>query len=117
MITTSYFTKDYDIEHSVSIAGKCPDYYKGVQYKKLAPLYWFFKKYKEDNNQEFYIEQYNNLVLAKLNPEVIYNKLTCNDSCDCILMCWEKPNQFCHRHLVAKWLENNLGITVKEKHE
>ena len=29
-------------------------------------------------------------------------------------MCWEKSGDFCHRHLVAEWVEENLGITIEE---
>ena len=35
-----------------------------------------------------------------------------------IICCFEKPNEFCHRQLVATWLEKNLNIEIKEfKHE
>jgi uncharacterized protein (DUF488 family) len=30
-----------------------------------------------------------------------------------VLLCYEAPNQFCHRHLVAAWLRKH-GITVEE---
>ena len=33
---------------------------------------------------------------------------------DVVLLCYEKPPQFCHRHLVAKWLEKELNIKVEE---
>lgn len=33
---------------------------------------------------------------------------------DVALLCFEKPGEFCHRRLVAKWLELELAITVKE---
>ncbi len=26
---------------------------------------------------------------------------------NCILICYEKPEDFCHRHLIAKWLNDN----------
>ena len=29
-------------------------------------------------------------------------------------MCYEKPGDFCHRHLVADWLESNFGWRVDE---
>ena len=43
---TSYFAK-YKGDKGVSIAGGTPKWFKGRQYKKLAPKYWFFKKYKD----------------------------------------------------------------------
>jgi len=33
---------------------------------------------------------------------------------DAILLCYEGIFQFCHRRLVAKWLEEQLNITVDE---
>ena len=33
---------------------------------------------------------------------------------DVILLCFEKPGEFCHRHLVAQWLKSNLNIDVIE---
>lgn len=30
------------------------------------------------------------------------------------LLCYEAPEKFCHRHLVAEWFKNKLGIEVKE---
>lgn len=29
-------------------------------------------------------------------------------------VCWEAPGEFCHRRLVAAWLETALGVTVPE---
>ena len=33
---------------------------------------------------------------------------------DIILLCYEKPGKFCHRHVLANWLSSKLGITIKE---
>lgn len=46
-------------------------------------------------------------ILDKLNP----NNLTLQDGD--ILLCWEKPPEFCHRYMVADWL-NLHGITAAE---
>ena len=49
-IYTSYFANLRNLPDNVcpiSICGKAPDWYTGIQYKALAPKYWFFKKYKE----------------------------------------------------------------------
>lgn len=110
MITTSYYKKSGKDTNSVSIAGKSPSWFFGREYKKLAPKYWFFKKYKEDGDKNFYIECYYKEVLNKLDPLTIYKELGPN----AILLCWEEPSQFCHRHLVADWLNNNLNLNIKE---
>ncbi|EDP8947924.1 hypothetical protein IDN71_003483 [Salmonella enterica] len=31
-----------------------------------------------------------------------------------VLLCWEKPGEFCHRQLVARWFRRELGIAVEE---
>jgi len=33
---------------------------------------------------------------------------------DSILLCWEKSGDFCHRRLVAEWLEKELNVKVNE---
>ena len=33
------------------------------------------------------------------------------------MLCWEPPGKFCHRRLVAKWLEEHLGVDVPELRE
>jgi len=109
---TSYYSnlKNLDISKCVSIAGKAPDFYTGREFKTLAPKYWFFKKYKEDHDVEFYTQQFQKEVLDPLDPQEIYNEL----GQDSIILCWEAPDKFCHRHLVAKWLENALNIKIEE---
>lgn len=31
-----------------------------------------------------------------------------------VLLCWEAPGKFCHRHLVASWLKSRAGVDVRE---
>lgn len=130
---TSYFAKARLIPESVSIAGKSPDWYVGREYKKLAPKYWFFKEYKETiakwdrphgqsisydisrkkaikEAQELYTKRYREEVLDKLDAVEVYRELGER----AVLLCWETPEKFCHRHLVAKWFKEELGIIVEE---
>jgi len=109
-LNTSYYAKSADHENAVSIAGKCPDFYKGREYKKLAPKFWFFKLYKQNKDSILYTKCYQKEVLDVLDPEIVYNEL----GPDAVLLCWEKPGKFCHRHLVAKWFEKELGIKITE---
>ena len=75
----------------------------------------FFKKYKEDGNKEFYIKAFNKEVLSILNSYEILVKLKelSGDKIPC-LICYEKPSDFCHRHLVANWLYKELNIITEE---
>lgn len=124
MIYTTYFAKLRRLPPNIipiSICGKAPDGYKGLQYKKLAPKYDFFVQYKEDGNQEHYVKCYAERVTGVLNAKEVvaelYEKLSEEDKGkDIALVCYEKPDDFCHRHLVADWLNEN-GYECKEYEE
>ena len=47
--------------------------------------------------------------MSYLNAQEIYDLLK-----DKVLLCYEDPLLFCHRHIVAAWLESELGIIVPE---
>ena len=73
MNTSNYF-KEGSNKNAVSIAGKAPSWYLGREYKKLAPKYSFFKKYKEDGDTEAYTESYYAEVLDKLDPKTVLDR-------------------------------------------
>ena len=90
--------------------------YDGQYYPKLAPklsfwLVWHNQigKIKDEENNRYYIEEYWKKVLSQLNPQEVYQELDGS-----VLLCYEDYNQFCHRHIVAAWLEIFLGIQVPE---
>jgi len=115
MITTSYFAQLKHIENPLSICGRAPDWYTGPQYKMLAPKYWFFKEYKEGNiDQDKYTELFIKHVLVPLDAQQVYNYLCAEYGRNVTLLCYEKPGDFCHRHIVANWFNNNLNIKVEE---
>ncbi len=131
MIYTSYFAKLKSLPDNIipiSICGKAPDWYKGLQYKKLAPKYDFFMKWKENHDNDYYIKCFNEQVLNKLNAEQVVKELDnilLNETLSIdyngdlkevpriALICYEKPSDFCHRRLVADWLNKN-GFECKE---
>ena len=116
MIYTSYFDNIKNLPKSmilISICGEVPDWYHGFQYKKLAPKRKFFDEWKINNDNGYYIRCFNEQVLSRLKAiDVIMDFSTIfynfnaggNDIC---LLCYEKPEEFCHRHLVAEWFRNN----------
>ena len=106
--------------------------FEGMALRELSP-YPFFRRWKEienkiddmydigeismkeyrdykQENQNAYIRQFYQSVLKKLDPREVYSKLGEN----AVLVCFEKPTEFCHRFLVAGWLEYNLNIEVNE---
>jgi uncharacterized protein (DUF488 family) len=108
VIYTSYYAKSGSLPNAVSISGKTPDFFEGDQIKCLAPKWDFFKVYKETGDKNFYIEQYVSRVLSVLDVQEIATRLEGK-----IMLCYEKTGDFCHRHIVAKWLIKH-GYEVKE---
>lgn len=117
MIYTTYFAKLKSLPKDIipiSICGKAPDWYKGIQYKKLAPKYDFFIRWKETHDNDYYIKCFKEQVLDKLNAwDVVSELVGPHSGIDIALVCYEKPADFCHRHLVAEWLRDN-GFVCKE---
>ena len=82
----------------------------GLRFPALAPDAQVFYSIKRGEiTKEQYSQQYKDNVLAELDPKFIYKLFERN-----VLLCWEDPGEFCHRRLVAEWLEQNLGIEVPE---
>lgn len=128
MIYTSYFANIKNLPDNctpVAICGRSPETYKGVEYKKLAPKRDFFDKWKETHDNDMYIREYKSRVTDKLDQykviDEIINFLPGNaqqiirssnipiwlrTDFHIVLICYEKPNEFCHRHLVAAWLRS-----------
>jgi uncharacterized protein (DUF488 family) len=102
---TSYFAKTKNHQRAVSIARSSPRWFKGRRYMQLAPP-WSLVKMEDE---EEYTKEYRK-ILDKLDPAMVLEDL----GEGAILLCWEKAGEFCHRRLVAEWLEEHLGITVNE---
>ena len=117
--TSSYNDWKSDKYRTISISGNRGKdaNYKGEYCKDLAPKLSFWKtwhdnigKVPEEENNRYYVQEYWNQVLSKLNPEKVYSDLYFYT-----LLCYEPNTEFCHRHIVAAWLEILLGIEVPEK--
>lgn len=118
MIYTGYYAKLKEYIKvgltPISIAGKAPDFYNGIQFKKFAPSWNIFSKWKNNEiDNEQYTELFKNEILNKLNKEEVKNFLNSFEN-DIILLCYEKSGDFCHRHVVADWIKTNLLLEVKE---
>lgn len=90
--------------------------YEGECYLSLAPKREFFKKWRVLRNEVsfeestmFYMRHFYHEVLKNLDPNKVYNDLD-----NSVLLCYEQSYEFCHRHIVAAWLEKNLGVKVVE---
>ena len=85
------------------------------EYKSLAPNWKLYEDLKSKKiSVEKFIFNYNEQ-LDSLNPNRVFEDLNLLVSgCEPIIMTNGSKKKFCHRHLVAEWLENNLDINVEE---
>lgn len=90
--------------------------YEGDSYPSLAPKRAFWDIWKnnigkisDEENNRYYVQEYYNQVLKGLNPEKVYEDLINH-----ILLCYEESEDFCHRHIVAAWLELLLNEHIPE---
>lgn len=117
MIFTSYFAKLRTLPPDIvpiSICAKAPHWYKGLQYKKLAPNYQILMEWKRTQNYNIYVQRFEEEVLDGLNADEVFEELSAMSSGKPFaLICYERPSDFCHRHFVADWFCRN-GYSCKE---
>ena len=111
---TSYFAK-YRGDNGISIYAIPPIWYLGKDYRKLAPKNSTLLAYRRGEiTEQEYIELYYEQVLNKLDPREVYNDLIKLCGEDAVLLCWCGDDKFCHRHIVAEWLNKCLGTQINE---
>jgi len=115
------FTGNYDeckVGNLISISGDrgISAGFEGKCIPKLAPKRGFWEiwhnnigKISEEENTRYYIEEYYKQVLSKVNIKELLK-----DEKDPILLCYEKGQDFCHRHVLAEFIELNYGIKVRD---
>lgn len=122
MKTTYFWKAEHEPIHGikyVSIASRNMYFCNFPIYKDLCPSWDIIKMvhtYGYTNNVlEIYKEKYYKQ-LMKLDPGKVYEDLI-----DCTLVCYESSKdlasgkKFCHRRMVAGWLESTIGIVVPEE--
>ena len=110
MIKTSCFSRHGNNECAVSIAITKPKWCKCREYKQLAPTRALLTAWRAGELSESeYGKWYLDAVLNRVDPKHVLRDLD-----NKILLCHEKPGDFCHRRLVSGWLELCLGIQVPE---
>ena len=90
--------------------------FKGKAIPALAPKRVFWDvfannigKIPEEDNIRYYIEQYYDMVLSKIDIEKLLE-----DEKEPILLCYEKGQDFCHRHVLAEYIELKYGVEVQD---
>lgn len=123
VLRTGYFSKAPVYAEAgfalVSIALKpawfLPKHLRLFQLRHLCPTEeMLFLK----NKPEEYVPLYKEQVLDKTSADAMLSRfrhIADEAKTDkVVLLCWEGPGKFCHRHLVADWLRKNAGIKICE---
>ena len=111
MIQTSYFAnyRNFpDGKLKISISRFTPTWFnEDYNALELAPSKELLLETKAGHvSDEEYTKRYFEETLSKLDPKKIANKYK-----DSIFLCFESDGDFCHRHLVSEWLnENNINV-------
>ncbi len=115
-IYTSYFAKAAILRKvgivPIGVALWPPRFFRGISMKQVAP-----RRYMLDDRltDEEYIRMYRNDVLRLVDARSFIQDLErASRGMDVALCCFEKPGDFCHRHILAKWLNEQTGIEVSE---
>lgn len=92
----------------IAISATVPKWYTGLTYRKLIPPYTAFKEFKEGSSASLFYYRYYNEVLKDKSQSAIYNEL-CNlaGTSNIALVCYERSDEVCHRHLVASWFRDS----------
>ena len=114
-IYTSYFANVKKLEAAgvipISISCYPPRWFPAgyPRMKELAPTGAMLKMTQEEYDFKF------DQILDKLCPSNILEKLAGiskqNGGADVAILCFEKPTDFCHRHVVAKWLNQHPALS------
>lgn len=94
----------------ISIARYSPRWYNGPRYTEVSPTSYMLSG---SCSHEEYLRRYDD-ILNHLNPTAVMEAVKrISMGKDVALCCYEKPGDFCHRHLLADWLNKN-GYDIKE---
>ena len=87
-------------------------------YKSLVPNWKLVDNLKKKKiSEKQFIDDYKKQLFC-LNANTVYEDLkSLVFSFEPIIMTHASKKKFCHRHIVAEWLENELGIVIEEYKE
>lgn len=99
----------------------------GPSYKKMSPRLYLWQYYDQNPDRlseneliDWYINEFYNLRLKELNANDLLETLEERFGDNIVLLCHELPgleinkDHFCHRRLLADWIEIETGIIIPE---
>ena len=97
-----------------------PGWFNWYNLTYVAPSADLLRRYKNGTtDKDGYIHEFKQMLLNRDAKRFVFNLQKIVEQYgegykDVAIICYEKPGQFCHRHLVAEWLEEQCGIRVDE---
>lgn len=109
---TSYYARSGKNPNAVCISAKAPWFFKGAEYLKLAPSWELLSAYKQGQvDERGYTEWFLRLLKERgLTPQQVVDELPDG----AIMLCYEASDKFCHRFIVAEWIQQGTGLVVEE---
>jgi len=113
-IYTSNFARHSNNKKAIAISLSVPEWYDGKWFKYLAPktdMVGKIKKSSANYNQRKYTRDYLDVLKARnVSPHALVDVIEDGT----ILLCYEPPGAFCHRRILAEWIERHTGVVVLE---
>ena len=113
-IYTSNYARNGNNDLAYAISAIIPDWYTGKSLPFLAPKIDMVGRIKKNVNnyaQRKYEREYLDLLKSRnVDPHKLIDMLPDG----AILLCYEKPGDFCHRRILAKWIEIKTGFKIEE---
>lgn len=96
----------------VGISLGIPKWFHGHVLKYLAPTYYILNL-EEQKYIPAYLDHLENIDMNRLRDDLSIISNSAGGK-DIALLCYEKPEEFCHRRLFAEWLKEKTGYEIKE---
>jgi len=116
-IYTSYFGNSKKLQQAgikvIGISLYPPRWFNGISLKQVAPTKSIL--FANGQTQEEYTRRYRSEVLSQQDMQQFLKTVEqASGGQDVALCCYEKPDDFCHRHILADWITEKAGIEISE---
>lgn len=118
-IYTTNYTKASRLSNKhylkVSISQYRPREFKGMQINSFAPTKELLAEYKNGLSEQEYVTRYREQI-NKLSDIYSFFKIMAKQANgrDILLLCYEKKNAFCHRHILSDIIYERYGYRINE---
>jgi len=111
MIYTSNYARKGEEKNAIAISRMPPDYYTGQHLDALAPSWDILGPYKKGIIDK---AEYASAYLAELKLRNVDPLMITQLPDETFLLCYESPTDFCHRHILTKWIKEETGVVIPE---